>query len=123
MDPGERRQRRRNAPALTEDEKQELRESFDLFDADKTGTIDLHELKVLMRALGFQVKKTEVIKFVHGIDPHNDGCVNYDQYMDIMTERYGERDPDEEIMKVCGEADRGRDGRMERRKERRGTNK
>jgi len=31
---------------LSEDQKQELREAFDLFDADKTGTIDLHELKV-----------------------------------------------------------------------------
>ena len=31
---------------LSEDQKQELREAFELFDADKTGTIDLHELKV-----------------------------------------------------------------------------
>jgi Ca2+-binding EF-hand superfamily protein len=51
---------------LTEDQKQELREAFELFDANKTGTIDLHELKVLMRALGFDVKKPEVIKMVHG---------------------------------------------------------
>ena len=33
-------------PDLTEDQKQELREAFELFDADKTGSIDLHELKV-----------------------------------------------------------------------------
>jgi hypothetical protein len=45
---------------LTEDQRQELRESFELFDTDKTGTIDVHELKVLMRALGLQVKKAEV---------------------------------------------------------------
>ena len=31
---------------LSEDQKQELKEAFDLFDADKTGVIDLHELKV-----------------------------------------------------------------------------
>jgi Ca2+-binding EF-hand superfamily protein len=53
-------------PELSEDQKQELREAFELFDANKTGTIDLHELKVLMRALGFDVKKPEVIKMVHG---------------------------------------------------------
>ncbi len=54
-------------PELTEDQKQELREAFELFDANKTGSIDLHELKVLMRALGFDVKKPEVIKMVHGL--------------------------------------------------------
>jgi Ca2+-binding EF-hand superfamily protein len=53
-------------PELSQDQKQELREAFELFDADKTGSIDLHELKVLMRALGFDVKKPEVIKMVHG---------------------------------------------------------
>lgn len=53
-------------PELSEDQKQELREAFELFDANKTGTIDLHELKVLMRALGFDVKKPEVIKMVNG---------------------------------------------------------
>ena len=31
---------------LSEDQKQELKEAFDLFDADKAGSIDLHELKV-----------------------------------------------------------------------------
>ena len=31
---------------LTEEQKQEIREAFDLFDADGTGTIDAKELKV-----------------------------------------------------------------------------
>lgn len=57
---------RKLKPELTEDQKQELREAFELFDANKTGSIDLHELKVLMRALGFDVKKPEVVKMVHG---------------------------------------------------------
>ena len=60
----------RNKPELTEDQKQELREAFELFDANKSGSIDLHELKVLMRALGFDVKKPEVIKMVHGKYQH-----------------------------------------------------
>lgn len=33
---------------LSEDQKQELREAFELFDSDKTGSIDLHELKVYL---------------------------------------------------------------------------
>jgi EF-hand domain len=53
-------------PDLTEDQKQELKEAFELFDNDKTGSIDMHELKILMRALGFDVKKPDIIKIVHG---------------------------------------------------------
>ena len=37
---------------LTEEQKQEIREAFDLFDTDGSGTIDAKELKVAMRALG-----------------------------------------------------------------------
>ena len=33
-------------PELTEEQQQEIREAFDLFDADGTGTIDVKELKV-----------------------------------------------------------------------------
>ena len=33
-------------PTLTEEQKQEVREAFDLFDTEKSGTIDYHELKV-----------------------------------------------------------------------------
>ena len=61
----------------------ELPEAFELFDADKTGTIDLHELKVLMRALGFDVKKPEVVKMVHDVDPSNTGSIDYIQFLEI----------------------------------------
>lgn len=98
---GSQRGRRRNRAELSEDQKQELREAFELFDVEKKGRIDLHELKVLMRALGFQVKKRDVVAFVHTADPSNDtGTVNFNQFMDIMSDRYGERDPDDEIRKA-----------------------
>ena len=106
------------AKELSEDQKQELREAFDLFDADKTGSIDLHELKVLMRALGFEVKKPEVVKLVNDIDPSNSGSIDYEQFLEIskfrlmfisflhvtsaclVTDKYAERNPEEEILKA-----------------------
>ena len=38
-------------PDLTEEQKQEIREAFDLFDADGSGTIDAKELKVFLQTL------------------------------------------------------------------------
>ena len=55
-------------PELTEEQKQEIREAFDLFDADGSGTIDVKELKVAMRALGFEPKKEEIKKMIQGWD-------------------------------------------------------
>ena len=74
---------RSTRPELSEDQRQELREAFELFDADKTGTIDIHELKVLMRALGFDVKKNDVLKLVHEADNTNNGNVNFDLFLEI----------------------------------------
>jgi centrin-1 len=39
-------------PGLTEDEIDEIREAFNLFDTDGTGTIDPRELKAAMQSLG-----------------------------------------------------------------------
>ena len=38
--------KRRRRPELSEEQKQEIRDAFDLFDTDKDGAIDYHELKV-----------------------------------------------------------------------------
>ena len=53
---------------MTEEQKQEIREAFDLFDTDGSGTIDAKELKVAMRALGFEPKKEEIKKMISDID-------------------------------------------------------
>lgn len=90
----------RRAPELSVDQKQELRESFELFDAEKKGAIDVHELKVLMRALGFPVKKAQVLQYVHQLDPDNGGTVAFDLFLRLMTDRYGECDPEEEVLKA-----------------------
>ena len=39
-------------PGLTEDEIEEIREAFNLFDTDGSGTIDPKELKAAMESLG-----------------------------------------------------------------------
>lgn len=37
--------KRRTRPELTQEQKQEIKEAFDLFDINKDGAIDYHELK------------------------------------------------------------------------------
>merc|ERR1711918_58873 len=49
---------------LSDEQMEEIREAFGLFDADASGMIDVRELKAAMRALGFEVKNEELKKMV-----------------------------------------------------------
>ena len=46
---------------LTEEQIEEIDNSFLLFDRDKSGTIDVGELRDAMKALGIFLKKDEVL--------------------------------------------------------------
>ena len=85
---------------MTEEQRQEIKEAFDLFDTDKSGSIDYHELKVAMRALGFDVRKQEVLKLMKEFDREDTGLIEYASFVDIMTQKMAERDPEEEIRKA-----------------------
>ena len=85
---------------LSEDQKIEIREAFDLFDTDKSGIIDYHELRVAMRALGFDVKKQEIKKIQSEYDRDEIGGIKYIDFLEIMTKKILDRDPDEEIFKA-----------------------
>ncbi|KAL7549138.1 hypothetical protein ACHAWF_012407 [Thalassiosira exigua] len=87
-------------PELTEDQKQEIREAFDLFDTDGSGTIDAKELKVAMRALGFEPSKEEIRKLISQIDKDGSGTVDFNEFLTMMTTKMGERDSREEIIKA-----------------------
>ncbi|XP_052597093.1 centrin-2 isoform X1 [Peromyscus californicus insignis] len=94
------RKRMSPKPELTEEQKQEIREAFDLFDADGTGTIDIKELKVAMRALGFEPKKEEIKKMISEIDKEGTGKMNFSDFLTVMTQKMSEKDTKEEILKA-----------------------
>ncbi|KAK2494380.1 hypothetical protein MC885_013822, partial [Smutsia gigantea] len=56
------RKRMTPKPVLTEEQNEPVWEEFDLFSADGTGTIGAQELRVVMRALGFETKKEDFKK-------------------------------------------------------------
>ncbi|KAF7456618.1 putative centrin-3 [Cryptosporidium felis] len=92
--------RRRLRNEISDEQKQEIKEAFELFDTEKTGRIDYHELKVAMRALGFEVKKAQVLEIMREYDKSGSGHVEYKDFVDIMTQKILERDPREEILKA-----------------------
>lgn len=77
LDPGQAQSRRtptRRAaktyerPGLSEEEVEEIREAFNLFDTDGSGTIDPKELKAAMQSLGFEAKNQTIYQMISDID-------------------------------------------------------
>lgn len=56
---------------LSEEQQADIKEAFNLFDTEATGLIDTKELKVAIRALGFEPKKEEIKRMVAEVDKGN----------------------------------------------------
>merc|ERR1712167_94918 len=106
---------------LTEEQLDEIREAFSLFDADASGMIDIRELKAAMRALGFEVKNEELKKMVADIDGDGNGTIEFGEFLQMMTGKMGEKDSreeigenidDEELQDMINQADRDGDGEI-----------
>merc|ERR1711970_455838 len=78
---------------LTEDQVAEIKEAFDLFDTDGSGSIDTNELKVAMKALGMDAKSDEIRKLINDIDSDGDGTIDFDEFLAMMTARKQARTP------------------------------
>ena len=74
----------RKRTELTGEQKQEIKEAFDLFDTDGSGAIDAKELKVAMRALGFEPKTEEAKKMMGEADREGTGKIEYKDFLEMM---------------------------------------
>jgi len=52
-------------------------------DTDKDGAIGFHELKVALRALGFDLKKSEVLKILRDHDRQGSGQMQFDDFAKV----------------------------------------
>merc|ERR1712137_503114 len=62
---------------LTEEQVGQITQAFELFDTDGSGTIETQELKIAMRALGFEPKQEEIDKMVRDVDDDGSGSVDF----------------------------------------------
>ncbi|XP_010070343.2 caltractin [Eucalyptus grandis] len=97
---------------LTQQKRQEIREAFELFDTDGSGTIDARELNVAMRALGFEMTEEQISKMIADVDKDGSGSIDYDEFEHMMTAKIGERDTKEELTKAFHLIDQDNNGKI-----------
>eukprot|EP01057_Protomagalhaensia_wolfi_P003468 Protomagalhaensia_wolfi_Nauph_80__3467@NODE_3516_length_777_cov_338_327913_g2763_i0_p1_GENE_NODE_3516_length_777_cov_338_327913_g2763_i0NODE_3516_length_777_cov_338_327913_g2763_i0_p1_ORF_typecomplete_len162_score38_12EFhand_7/PF13499_6/3_2e14EFhand_7/PF13499_6/2_5e17EFhand_8/PF13833_6/1_1e07EFhand_8/PF13833_6/3_2e05EFhand_8/PF13833_6/2e07EFhand_8/PF13833_6/7_7e13EFhand_1/PF00036_32/4_4e11EFhand_1/PF00036_32/11EFhand_1/PF00036_32/0_0003EFhand_1/PF00036_32/7_7e08EFhand_6/PF13405_6/2_1e12EFhand_6/ len=102
--------RRRDRPGLTADEVEEIREAFNLFDTDGTGTIDPKELKAAMQSLGFESKNPTIFHMVADLEKRSSGPVDFEEFLDAITSKLGDKESKEGIRKIFNLFDDDRTG-------------
>ncbi|KAG2549413.1 probable calcium-binding protein CML8 isoform X1 [Panicum virgatum] len=85
---------------LTAQKRKEIKEAFDLFDIDGSGTIDARELNVAMRALGFEMTPEQINQMIAEVDKDGSGTIDFDEFVHMMTDKMGERDARDELYKA-----------------------
>ncbi|CAM6045284.1 unnamed protein product [Sphagnum compactum] len=108
--PVKRDRNRSGTQGLTDEQKREIREAFDLFDTDGSGSIDAAELKVAMRYEMHLLFSPFVhhscciacvhllLKMLEKIDEDRSGVIEFDEFVKMMTDKMGERDSKEKIL-------------------------
>ena len=87
-------------PGLTQNEIEELRQAFDLFDTNGNGKIDVKELRSAMQSLGFDTKNPTIYQMIQDIDKSSATEVNFDEFLNLMTSRLAGSDTKEDIQKI-----------------------
>jgi hypothetical protein len=78
-------------PGLTEDEIEELREAFNLFDTEATGKIDPRELKSAMQSLGFESKNPTIFNMIAELESLGRE-VDFEEFLDGITSKLGDKE-------------------------------
>ncbi|KAJ1295644.1 hypothetical protein BS78_01G238700 [Paspalum vaginatum] len=97
---------------LTPQKRKEIKEAFDLFDIDGSGTIDARELNVAMRALGFEMTPEQINQMIAEVDKDGSGTIDFDEFVHMMTDKMGERDAREELVKAFRVIDQDANGKI-----------
>lgn len=70
--------------AIRELELEGMRQVFDQFDEDKSGSIDAEELYKVMKFLGHEMSESQVMELLSQVDVDNNGTVEFDEFKQML---------------------------------------
>ena len=91
---------------LSDAEKREIKEIFDLFNVDKHGFVDRRHLLLAFKALGVEIRGEDLEAYTKS----KQSKFSLDQFMDIVSQYMLNRDPDDELRQAFKLFDRDGSG-------------
>ena len=82
---------------LSEEQINEFKEAFSLFDKDGDGTITTLELGTVMRSLGQNPTDAELQDMINEVDVDGNGTIDFKEFLSMMAKKFKDTDSEEEI--------------------------
>ena len=89
-----------------------MKNLWDVFDMDKTDRVHISELRVIMRALDFDLNPADLELVRKQIDPLNEGFIRYANLKLVMEDKLKEVDTYEDVIEQFKKLDKDGDGKI-----------
>lgn len=95
-----------NQQVLTSSQKNEIKKAFDFFDISGSGTIEAKNLKVVLRALGFDPSNEEISNLIRDLGNGKENAkfdetkIDFQEFLEIMIVKMSQKDSNEDIQKA-----------------------
>merc|ERR1712072_1458001 len=70
---------------FTEQQKQDFRKNFNLFDKKRTGSIPLPDMGTVLRSLGQNPTEAELQALMEEVDKDKSGAIEFEEFVDLMS--------------------------------------
>ncbi|UJR15399.1 hypothetical protein I4U23_002346 [Adineta vaga] len=97
---------------LTNHQMKELRDAFDMFDRDHSGSISSSELKQLLQALNFKTNESLIRKVMKEMDADGNGTIEFNEFVKVMSSVYTRKLNDDEMRRAFKCFDKDDSGRL-----------
>ena len=97
---------------LTEDQKNEFKEAFSLFDSNGDGFITAQELSTLMAKLGKKPNEAELTDMINEIDADGSGTIDFQEFLSLITKKMKDPAVESELMEAFKTFDKDGNGMM-----------
>ena len=95
---------------LTQEQIDEFKEAFNIFDVDGDNTISTKELDKVMKSLGQNPTDTELRELIHEYDNDGNGTLDFPEFLELMAKKMKQIDTEEELVEAFKIFDRDQDG-------------
>jgi len=69
---------------ITEEQKAELQDAFNMFDKNGDGKISSSEIGMLLRSIGQDPTESEIKDFIHEVDTDENGTIEFSEFCSLM---------------------------------------